>query len=346
MRNVDLPEWELAHDGNVQVQVRHRPGLDAPDTDVKLRLDEVWRLVESGEHILDVGGAAGCVGVVAVSVAYWGQWTYITAIRDFRGKGRLAGSQAPAVDGNVPTLGVWFQQRCERSGVPQVNERRKRAKTDLFREWGDDHGRAVIHNIRYVTIWEYFSSEAAGVTSGWILYRMPRFGAGGQGVVLAQSDAGPGTMPTIADRIERALSVEAFGAEESDSRKARDWRVRVEDDPEWEMEVISGRPQIMSDWTLQQGTHDPTGETATGLADRTALPEVAAFGLDPSSYAISRVTELTTYGVLTKTQARYLALAELGWSQRQIAECLGRDESTVSRTLRRARERLDKGAQS
>jgi hypothetical protein len=104
--------------------------------------------------------------------------------------------------------------------------------------------------------------------------------------------------------------------------------------PVGHMTDIHGR--MASDWQLRQRGRDPTGETAARLADGTLpVTEALALGLDPETV----ITTWRNVG-LTKVEIETLALAQCGYTQREIAELAKRSPSVINKRLKVARQKI------
>lgn len=303
---------------------------------------DLWRLVTAGVDVVDVKAsiAAGqsIIGYQAVAVASAGDTTYSALVCDRRGLGHLAHSQAP---GPKPgqTFGQWFLPYAQRSGVQDVNERRREAAQEIYRQNPSGFakgaalvdGRMLVEQIVATEVVSWSLTSPPGAMSEWGVF------AEGSALSLSPTTA---RLPSLPDRIVDALSIEAYGAKRPHHGGARVRQASMSlealtnvvdgQGQDWDREVIPRRlkhPEV-SDWTLWQSSRDPTGE----LAARIARIEDAERVL---------IQELMTYGRLTERQAQCYSLSAKGYSGREIAAKLDIDPSRVSRHLRDAQAKLE-----
>jgi len=331
----------VLYDDEVEAIVTIR-GAEANE-DLRMPLADLWRITDAGIEILDVRAPKPQpITYQASSATVADGHRHVSAMFDRRGIGALVLSDAPDPIKPGNTLGQTIKRYMERSGVPQVNKHRKDAYAELYRQYNsnpaksperfENRGEQLGDAIVTETIFVFYVTLPPGCVSEWGIFR--------DGEVVSQSPLPSEGMKRLPDLIVAALSEQAYGASEPDLPSASVGRsyedVRL---TETEFRKIEGKqvytassvpPQPrgpVSDWTRSQTGADPTGNEAVAVV----------LGYSPNS---SREQELTTYGVLTSTEASVFARVQSGMSQREVAQFLQVDPSTVSRVYRHAKNKL------
>ncbi|MCU1490251.1 MAG: hypothetical protein JWM85_1656 [Acidimicrobiaceae bacterium] len=351
MSIADVGEWRVERGLDVVVDVSIAASAEVVFEQIPLAA--VWRLVRAGVPIVDVSAPDPRPFLfVALSVILDNNGFPCTAVVvDRRGQGRWALEDDD------------YLQYARRTGVQEVYDRLEAAVTELFSQWGNDRHLAedTVRTIAALAVVEYTNGLKPGVANFWRVQDMADRRVGSQPVEPSGSSA-----ETIAD----ALSMEAYGAKRPHLPSAIvgssysetevvtdkqglylvDGNVANPDDVQRaSVAVKAWHP--MSDFTRSQVAPDPTGDLAILLASGGGLELLSALYDDDelkgeewqervATRTSDRLHELIDHGGLTRDQAKAFVLAEMGLSQRQVAERLGKDPSTISRTLRRAAERL------
>jgi DNA-binding CsgD family transcriptional regulator len=365
--NLDQP-WPLnvLYDDEVEVEVCFRQGDSEPSLG-RLKFPDAVRLVKTGGSILDIGAPTPrSPSFLAIARVDSESFTHVALVRDLRGLGRMAMSPAPPpYDTSHPTFGDWYQQWAQHSGVPQLNERRTEAIKHLYQEYPNK-----IEDSPCGPIGVSGKEMAAWATIDAIAEHTERIPPGHEWLIIEQPrwwdhparewrSAGPQfSKKTIAESIVDAVSIEAYGATRRSLPSARGWEDRYVDEPDQpesetkepkrypgvvygdtQDEAISRRPwsaEIMGQWTLTQGSPDPTGELASGLMDgRLTIAGALMAGIGSSGL----IGEWRDAG-LTDRQAQVLFATQMGFTDREIGNMLKRSPSTVRNALAKAREKI------
>lgn len=198
---------EVIYDADVQVRATVA-GTES-DEAALISFSRLWLLVQSGVEVLDVRPPERCIAYQALAVSAVGASVYISLLNDNRGLGLLAFSDAPSTRQPDRTIGDWVVKRVVRSGVEEVNERRRRAERELRKQYGAPReqvlgasgGNEIAKGIKAEVIISKLSANdllAANVfkfPGGELLWTAPR-----------------GAVGDIATSVADALGVEAYGA--------------------------------------------------------------------------------------------------------------------------------------
>lgn len=347
--NLDQP-WpmDVLYDDEVEVEVQFRQAGGAEVSLARLKLIDALRLaVRDGVTIGGIGAPSPrSPAFFAVAAALSGSTKDVVMLRDLRGFGRLSMSSAPPPPGtDAPTFGDWYQHWAERSGVGQVNARRKEAIRHLQGEYGDAAG-AIVTGARQDAIASHTEQYPPG--HEWLIARHM---SDGSRTEVARIPVPKDSEKSIAESVLDTLSTEAFGAPRRSLPRAQDWEKRLEDEPEpfdtaathrsmtsddTALGQRSWNAEIMSEWTLLQSSEDPTGEIAGGAVDgRLTIPGALMAGLPTTGL----FDEWRDAG-LTDRQAKVLFAHQLGCTDAQIANMLKIARSTVANTLAAGRKKI------
>ena|GEM_PF-6571615 len=270
-------------------------------------------------------------------------------VRDASRIGTLATSRAGMPTGR--TAGEWAQEWWQRSGVPEVNERRQEANRMLFQEYGERKASQIAMGARVETIIGYLATAKPPLWTVWA----PR----GE---LVRSAEPPRMTQTLADAIVDAFCIDAYGAKRPHLPTAKAWSLRwVEEDEteagdEWAPKPLPGvvfekdlsghslsgapsgpaRIQLMSDWTLIQGSENPTCNQAIAQVDG----QMTVGGALATEVGTAELVESWQRAGLTGRQIACLGLHQLGFDLKAIGEVIRRHVSVVSRELTEARRKL------
>ncbi len=339
----DRLAWSWAYDYDVEAEVLFTSRADGEPSTARIPLEAVPRLVHAGATLVSVGAPTRPISWLAVGVHWLSRSAVV--VRDQSGAGQLAASRAPFEGG---TFGEWFQRWAERSGVPQVNARRRAAIEQLERDYGGGLAERIAVGARTEAI---LAHAAEALAPEWAILRP-------DGSVLSST---PTTVAKrLSDRVVDALSVEAFGATRPDLPAAQAWRTRwTEGGPDPEKLDYEGKPrrepslvyedddgeaaglrpwraQLVGEWTLRQLSPDPTGITASALADRRIGPSAAAAaGIDAAA-----VVAAWRAAGLTERQVLCLFLRDADHTLTEIGNLIGRHHGVVSREIEAAQKIL------
>ncbi len=348
------------YDSAVEAAVTFKPSPDEDRTATAvLPLADVWRLELDGAFVVDVRAPSPPpIALLALGRAELVARRGLIALADHRGIGTLALSDVPYGKG---TVGAHVTNWSERSGVPQVNERREAAVHELRQQHAKhprEFKRKLVHGIVATEIISYWRELPCGPGFSWMVYE-------DDGTEIVEFDTETIKLKRVADRIVDALSVEAYGATRPDLRSAQAWETGWNDDPPRDAtgEIISepgretypgarddlGRKVDFDQWANQHEQRnnslignfnlmhlgpDFVGDLAAELTDGTG--GLAQFWALYSSW----YEELVDYWGLAPREAKMLVdSVTKRLSVGEIGHLCGIDPRIVAQILKRARQK-------
>ena len=324
--------------------VKFKAGGSGGEALLPLEDSGLGRLIRTGAEIVEVG-APPKDGAVMWFAGGFGNGYAVAAV-DQRGVGLL--SMSSVITHNGRPLGSRLQSWWERSGVSEVNDRRRDVMKELYRSYGNeapDHfAQRIAMGARVEAILDWYRRHGR---LEWLI-------TGPDGFPMARGTPALEKSVPIADAILDAISTEAVGGTRASLPRAQAWTRSVRLEAEVDLDHGRGivgeaqvRPadgwtaakiQLHSDWTLQQTGHSATSWLAIALADGT-VPLGTALAAGIGSRAV--VNTWASKG-LTRRQIQVMFATGMGHTDAEIGDRLKIAKSTVRNTRSKARQKIFK----
>jgi hypothetical protein len=314
---------------------------------VALSDDGLGRLLAEGAQVVEIGAPPSSVDPMWWGVG-WGS-TYVVVVHDKRRFGHLSASRLMTRGRDRRTAGAILQHYYERSGVDQVNERRRDVMRQLYREYGNERPDLLAEKIA-------MGARVEAIISWHMDYIVPEWQIrGNDGGLISASSPQLEPDKRTADYVIDYLSTEVYGGTRVTLPCSQGWQTRLVSDSQsndhgathntrshvHEHLTPAGRtdnhkPRLMSRWTLKQRGDDATAELAAALADGTLpIPVALADG-----HGAAYVVDIWRSIGLGKRQIQVMLLTELGYTETEIGDVLKIAKSTVRNTRAAARKKI------